>query len=82
MRQDLSERKVVKPHSINYANVYFSTIHKFEAVYAVIFTRSILLDKSLNSGLLLVMSKKVSCKDLGERKRMNLCTQKANLQVI
>ena len=39
MRRDLSEGKVVKPHSINYTNVYFSTIHKFEAVYAVIFTR-------------------------------------------
>lgn len=44
MRQDLSEGKVVKPHSINYINVYFSTIHKFEESYVVIFTSSILLE--------------------------------------
>lgn len=44
MKQDLSAGKVEKLLIINYINVSFSTIHKFEEIYAVLFTGSVLLE--------------------------------------
>lgn len=68
--------------SINYtSNVCFSTNHKVEAIYAVLFTSSIFLENHYILVSYYLMSKQVSCKDPGQIRRMDLCTQKVSLQV-